>query len=345
MLSASASRDDLWKNILTDLRSTQALKKWGEPLACNWLPGDASNRYYGRIDMRGARGMSTAILMVMNAPEAFKSEEATGSSAKPKELPFLSVGRKFFESGVRVPEIFYVSPSSDYMVLEDLGDFLLFQKRQQEPAMSWYEKAIDQLVKIQKISDLNKDQSFTRDLLKWETEHFVEYALLKREKQFSEGALQELRLFLDRIVDVMAESSYCLVHRDFHSKNLMVLERESLIGVIDFQDALWGPPVYDLASLLRDSYVALTDDEENHLLAYFEKVSGRPLDRQLFAYTSLQRNLKAIGRFYYIQMVKGRDTHIPFVKPSLLRVFKTLRQNHELRILSLLEGLLSHESR
>jgi aminoglycoside/choline kinase family phosphotransferase len=98
------------------------------------------------------------------------------------------------------------------------------------------------------------------------------------------------------------------------------------IGVIDFQDSLMGPPTYDLASLLRDSYVRLSVQEENQLLVDFEKMSGRALDRQAYVWTSLQRNLKAIGRFHYIHLVKGKETHLPFVKPSLLRVQASLEE-------------------
>ena len=124
---------------------------------------------------------------------------------------------------------------------------------------------------------------------------------------------------------------------------LLLLKEEDRIGLIDFQDALMGPTTYDLASFLRDSYVQLTDEQETHLLKYYERKSSTEVDRHLYGVTSLQRNLKAAGRFYYISMVKGKDTHLPYVKPSLLRAFKTLKDLKENKILSLLEAALEKE--
>ncbi len=317
------------------------ISQFGAFKDCDWLAGDASNRFYGRLKFE----KSNLILMVMNAPEAFKSEEVTGAAqGQIKELPFVSVGRAFEKAKVRVPHIYFISPASDFLITEDLGDELLYQRRQNSSALDWYEKALDELALIQKVSPTITPHKFTTELLSWEFEHFMEYALIKRDKKLSDSVAAEIRKFGSKIVGRMASSSYVLVHRDYHSKNLLVLDNEKKIGVIDFQDALMGPPTYDLASLLRDSYVALSDEEENRLLQYFETVSGTKIDRELFGYTSLQRNLKAVGRFYYISMVKGKDTHLPYVKPSLHRIFKTLKQIGELRALALLEGLMSHEA-
>jgi aminoglycoside/choline kinase family phosphotransferase len=340
--SVVQDRSSIEARVREALQREAPFKGLGNFCSLAWLPGDASNRFYGRIRLE----QKTLMLMVMNAPEAFKSEEVTGAEREAvTELPFVKMARELGMADVRVPQVFYVASNSEFLILEDLGDELLYVRRQKEAAMDWYEKALDELLKIQLLTKPVTSHRFTSELLKWETEHFVEYALLKRDKKISTAQLAELRNFLDRLVGRMSSSPYVLVHRDFHSKNLMVLDDEKRVGIIDFQDALMGPPTYDLASLLRDSYVRLEDVEEERLLSYFEKISGQPVDRELFHLTSLQRNLKAIGRFYYILMVKGRDTHIPFVSPSLQRVFKTLRQINELKILSLLEGLLYEEAR
>ncbi len=331
------SREDLWQSIERRVKESGFLKEgW---MRKEWLPGDASNRFYARAFKSDGH---SHIIMVLNAPEAFKSEEVTGGPPAWKELPFVAIGRRLRQSDIRTPEILFVSPSHDFIVLEDLGDELLYQRRQVTEAIDWYEKALDELARLQGLKDLAKGIEFTPELLHWETEHFVEYALLKRQKTISDGALTELRRFLQKVVDRMVGSTYVLCHRDFHSKNLLILEKERRIGVIDFQDALWGPPVYDLASLLRDSYIRLSDSEENHLVDYFSKLTS-PVDRELFAMTSLQRNLKAIGRFFYISIVKKRDTHLPFVKPSLERVVKTLKDLNERRVLSLVEGVMGDE--
>ena len=110
---------------------------------------------------------------------------------------------------------------------------------------------------------------------------------------------------------------------------------DSRIRVIDFQDALLGPRSYDLASLLRDSYVVLDEALIDRLIAYYLETSGgAPQDpiafRRLFDVTSLQRNLKAAGRFVYIEKVKGRPTHLPYVAPTLRSIRRNLEKYPDL---------------
>lgn len=312
-------------SIIDRLIKAKVLK---EPTHIDWLPQDASNRFYGRI------AAIKSVVMVLNAPEAFRSEEVTTKSEiKIGELPFVSIGRDWAQSRVRVPAISWVDPQSEFLVCEDFGDRLLYLERQDSPAIEWYERAMEELVRIQGTSNaLVSSRSFTHELLTWEFEHFVEYAIQKRHRKISAGDLHQLRQFGESLVQAMLSAPQVPTHRDYHSKNLMVLRDERRLGVIDFQDALTGPETYDLASLLRDSYVRLTPEEEEHCLRNFEFLAKRSIDRRVFYQTSLQRNLKAIGRFYYISMVKGRDTHLPFIAPSLKRVLATLEQMQEKRM-------------
>jgi aminoglycoside/choline kinase family phosphotransferase len=276
---------------------------------------------------------------MVNAAEAFKSEEAgaTGQVAA-KDLDFVHVGRAWKSQGIAVPEIFWVAADSRFILLEDFGDELLFARRQKSSALEFYKKALDQLVLIQKSrpTDRVSARSFSAELLTWEFEHFVEYALEVRKKPISAFDLQSLRLWMKSAVEQLSRVSPVVCHRDFHSKNLIV-RADQRLGVIDFQDALMGPDTYDLASLLRDSYVRLEDAEEKELVEYFERQRARPIDRKLFGLMSLQRNMKAVGRFYYIQIVKGRDTHIPFVKPTMDRIFRTLRELQQKDLIAILE--------
>lgn len=335
-------REGLFQEIKSTLEKAAHLPQdLKENLECEWLPGDASNRFYARL--KNKKSQKTFVAMVMNAPEGFKSEEASGKEQKLTELPFVTIGRELENSKIRVPHIYYVDPRSQFLVTEDLGSELLYDRRQKENAHEWYKRALEELAKFQKIKAFEPaaGRSFTVDLLEWEAEHFVEYAILKNDKKISEAALREIRNFLKNAVAEISKASYVLSHRDYHSKNLMILENEKRIGMIDFQDALMGPADYDLASLLRDSYVTLSDDEEAELIRFYESASGRKVDMRLFGFVSLQRNLKAIGRFYYILKVKGKDTHIQYVKPSVARVSRTLKQMKEVRMLSLIEGLFA----
>jgi aminoglycoside/choline kinase family phosphotransferase len=146
----------------------------------------------------------------------------------------------------------------------------------------------------------------------------------------------------ERIAELLAGQPRVFVHRDYHSRNLMVDGQR--LGVIDFQDALMGPATYDLASLLRDAYIeldeALIDRLINRYLdrltTYREVWGNRETFRRLFDLTSIQRNLKAAGRFVYIDRVKGNPkflADIPrvlnYVKANLLKYpeLATLRKH------------------
>jgi aminoglycoside/choline kinase family phosphotransferase len=340
------TRDEIFRSFearwLKDVRFPAALKA---PFTLEWLPGDASNRFYGRLHYASEKSV---IIMMVNAPEAFKSEEVTGSDeSKLQEMPFVLIDRAFETIGLRVPHIHYVDPKNEFMLLEDFGGELLYDRRQKDSAHAWYARALQELAKLQKATAFEpvRSRTYTRELLDWEAEHFVEYALEKNGKKYSAGALSEIRNFLKKAVEDISKAPQVMTHRDYHSKNLMILEQENQVGIIDFQDALMGPADYDLASLLRDSYVSFCDEEEEDLLRLYEEASGRRVDRRLFGLVSLQRNLKAVGRFFYIYQVKGKPTHLPYVAPTLRRVVRTLGQMKELRVLSLMEGIFADELR
>lgn len=331
------SSDHVLKAVASHLKNKLSTP---DSFRCEWLSGDASNRSYARLHFSGSQ---TLILMMMNAPEAFKSEEVNTSNEQAlSELPFVTIARALTKEGVRVPKILEVAPDSSWVVLEDFGDELLWERRKKEPALFWYEKALEELVRLQKVKPFFPVQArcFTPELFHWETEHFIEYALLKR-FSVSEKTLQTLRSFFQKCVQKISVSPVTFVHRDYHSKNLMILEQEKRVGVIDFQDALLGPNLYDCTSFLRDSYVRLSSAEENHCLQCYEKLLGKPVNQTLFGLMSVQRNLKAVGRFFYISIVKKKDTHLPFVKPTLLRVFQTLEELNEKNTLQILKDVLS----
>lgn len=301
------------------------------------LPGDASNRRYARV----SDGSKNYILMIMNEREAFKSEEASSAGVQSAELDFVSIGRDWKKQGIRVPEIFYVDSSSRFIFLEDFGDELLYDLRQKQGAIEFYEKALEELVKIQSLEACSviSQRSFNKELLFWELEHFFEYALEKRGIHIAAEDEKSLRAFFEEAVQAISSVEQVVTHRDFHSKNLIVFQNE--IGVIDFQDALIGPPTYDLASLLRDSYVRLEPNEERRLLDFYKERAGS-LDEKVYALTSIQRNMKAVGRFFYISMVKGKDTHLPYVAPTCKRIYKSLEDLGALSMKKLLESKLGN---
>ncbi len=317
---------------------------------CERLKGDASNRSYYRIQLKPDSQPATVVLMQLAEPEAFKrSEEAvSGDDASVRELPFLSVQRYLVARGVAVPAIYAYDATAGRMILEDLGDCTLFDAvagASPERIEAMYRQAIDELVTLQTPLERGHPQcvAFTRRfdpaLLLWELDHFLEYGIEARNGIVVPPTPREsIRRAFARIAEELAAAPSVFVHRDYHSRNLMLTGDR--LRVIDFQDALTGPQTYDLASLLRDSYVTLDDALVDRLLAHYLR-SARPSPdpaafRRLFDITGFQRNLKAAGRFIYIEKVKGRPTHLPYVTPTLRsarRVLTTYPDLSELRAL------------
>jgi len=212
--------------------------------------------------------------------------------------------------------------------------------------------AIDELLKIQvrgsRFSDgtsIAFGRAFDVPLLMWEFDHFLEYGIEQAGGNLiTKQDREQVRNAFLSIAETLAKEPRCLTHRDYHSRNLMI--HQARVWVLDFQDALMGPAVYDLASLLRDSYVKLDEDLIDELLDYYqqqrESLDGTKPDRssfrRLFDLMSIQRNLKAAGRFVYIDVVKKNDRFLQYVPQTLGYVKRNLEKYQELEPLKLLLG-------
>jgi aminoglycoside/choline kinase family phosphotransferase len=158
--------------------------------------------------------------------------------------------------------------------------------------------------------------AFDVEKLTWEMDFFVKHFLeAYRGVSFGEGEREALRAACAEIVTELAAEPRVLCHRDYHSRNLMLKDGD--LWIIDFQDARLGPDTYDLVSLLRDSYVDISADQLEDVLAYFLAVSGRSGDareyRRRFDLMALQRNLKALGTFGYQTTARGNPVYIQYI--------------------------------
>ena len=311
------------------------------------LAGDASNRRYFRVEVSGDSPLSV-ILMQLAEPEAFKqSEEAvSGAPHAIDELPFINIHAHLSKAGVSVPALYYYDRHAGLLYLEDFGDLTLSEAcaTARTDIEGRYKQAIDVLVGMQSKATSPADphclafhRSFDVPLLMWEFDHFLEYGIAARQgmplNSDDEAAIREE---FRKISELLARQPRVFVHRDYHSRNLMV-DGERL-GVIDFQDALMGPATYDLASLLRDAYIALDESLIDRLIDYYldQLEEGRHLwtnrgaFRRLFDFTSLQRNLKAAGRFVYIDRVKGNPKFLVDIPRTLGYVKRNLHKYPEL---------------
>lgn len=289
------------------------------------LHGDASYRVYYRLQLSDGK---TFIIMQLPAGISSASEEITNYVGKTNELPFQNVQHFLKEQEIPVPEIIHYSPELHLMVLEDCGDDLLLGKVDQtsvDEQLTWYGKAIDLLCEMQKKCNATRNsdcvalqRSFDATLLNWEFAHFVEYGIeARRGEKLPEKIRKEFDRQTGRITTNIMELPYSFTHRDYQSRNLLV--RNDHLVVIDFQDALRGPFIYDVVALLRDSYVQLTDPVIEKLLQQYAKGSERTVAdvRHAFDLVTVQRKLKDAGRFVYIDRVKSNPNYLQFIPTSL----------------------------
>jgi aminoglycoside/choline kinase family phosphotransferase len=301
------------------------------------LVGGAGNRIYWRV--HALSGKASAVVMELPA-DPVTSEEASKHHAV-AELPFLNVSRYLQSLGVRVPHILLDAAKDGFLVIEDLTDRTLEQAliEGQDRTLT-YSRAIDQLARLRAHAEAHPDKhclawtrAFDEELYNWEFEHFIEWGMLGRGAKPSEADLATLRKHFTRVSAELAAAPRSFTHRDYQSRNLMVLDSGEQV-VIDFQDALQGPRQYDLVALLRDSYVKLDrpliDAMLSRYIDQFALEGGASLEREefvaFFDLLTVQRKLKDAGRFVFIDQVKKNPSylvHIPYsleyVRDALLR--------------------------
>ena len=313
------------------------------------LAGHASLRSYWRVGTfpaewppRGAGGAALAATarpshVVMVLPPGAKPEEVT-KGGPPAVDPFVDVQGFLRRAAVRVPEILAFDadgPRGGLMVLEDLGDEMLETRLLAgDPPEPLYERAIDALAALRARAEaIPRDEprcvafgrAFDRDLYLWELHHFREWLLEAWKGRALSPAERGLvdREF-ERIAAALDAEPKGFTHRDYQSRNLMVLP-DGTQAVIDFQDALLGPRQYDLVALLRDSYVelepALVDAMLRRYLDRLHAEGGPRLAygpfRERFDLLTVQRKLKDAGRFVFIDRVKKNPGFLPSIPASL----------------------------
>ena len=323
-----------------------ALGKRVSLLSLTPLAGDASSRRYYRARLQGPAELPSVVVMELAGSSLpLSSEELAIFREPPKELPFLNLHCFLKQLNVRVPALYGAWADEGIILLEDLGDRSLWDQVQGllPPAiLKWYEKAIDQLLLIQVEGTRRRDESCTAfqqrfdfRLYMWEFDHFIQYGLEKSaDGKISERDKQRLRTSFEEIASHLASLPPCLNHRDYHSWNLMAHNGE--LAVIDFQDALLAPPQYDLASLLNDRETdrIIRPDMETSLMDYYlrkrEEMGERSVNQDKFleSYTlsALQRDFKVVGRFHYLDTVKGKPGYKKYLPPTLRRLRRNLER-------------------
>lgn len=321
------------------------------PLELTKLRGDASTRSYFRIRCVNPAPGKPESLIVMQLPEdAFRSDEG-GDAGDCERLPFLEVADLLRSKRVPVPAVYVEDLDNGVVLLEDLGD-LTFERRLREISPdTWHEPygvAVDLLAELhERCADLPQDsivsrRSFDRELLDWELDHFREWGLEALYGTLAEEHSETLDDAFSRIASEVAAMPYGFVHRDYQSKNLMVGPSGDLT-LIDFQDALRGPRVYDLVALLCDSYVALDLELQESMIERYAALRRIPAEllRREFWLVTLHRKLKDAGRFVFIDRVRKNPDFLQWYPQSLAYVGRALQQTRGFeRLEALLEQVI-----
>jgi hypothetical protein len=264
---------------------------------------DASFRRYFRI----RRGGSQASLIAMDAPPD-----------KESCAQFVRVARLFAEAGVHVPAIHAQDLAQGFLLLSDLGDTTYLSALDEHSAGALYGHALDALIQIQLASRPGALPDYDRGLLEREMRLFPEWYVSRQlRRELSPAQAGSLENAFSAILANNLAQAQVFVHRDYHSRNLMV--SDPCPGILDFQDAVYGPVTYDLVSLLRDAYIAWEEERViDWTVRYWEKArSARlPVAAEFadfyrdFEWMGVQRQLKVLGIFARLSLRDGKDGYL-----------------------------------
>ena len=289
------------------------------------LAGDASDRHYFRVS---APNGPTLVIAVYAEPIDYSA------------LPFVNVAELLGRMPVPIPAILGHEADLGVLVLEDLGDVTVQAHLQAAPAESHtalYRQAVSVIEVLQRRGQALASPeyrpyglAFDVEKLTGELDFFLEHFLEAYcGAAISPDARSAIRQELQYLAEELAAEPRVFCHRDYHSRNLM-LHREQLY-LLDFQDARMGPCTYDLASLLRDSYVELSEQTVEESMAYFLEITRSTVRatefRQRFDVMCLQRNLKALGTFGSQVTIRQNDVYVQYI-PRTLRYVRENLQRH-----------------
>lgn len=297
------------------------------------LAGDASTRRFYRVSLEDG---STRVLMDYGKPFSGETDD-------------IRLNRVFRAAGLPVAEILDQSPESGCLLLEDLGDRTLERLFRQRPGPpgpiehSWLERAVrlaarlaDRGTPALERSERADGPALDAERFRFEMDFFLDRfaGALRGCARTPPGLRDELYGLAERAAR-SPHPVFC--HRDFHSRNLLVTEREQLV-LVDIQDARWGPDSYDLASLLRDAYIEIEEGWIEPLVDLYLSALSRPTDpdsfRRRLHLVAAQRMIKALGTFGHQIAVKRNDRYLEAARRTVRRLRRLLPAFEETRSLA-----------
>ena len=285
------------------------------------LHGDASSRRYYRLE---------------NDPQGIVMD---ASDAKESVPIFIGVNWRLMDGKVRIPTIKAYELNKGFIFLEDVGTTHVFDKVKEGNASAYYEKAIQTLVQVQATPSQGLepyDAGFLLEEMNLMPEWYIKAHLGKTLECLEGRILLESFSLISK--EVLSQPQGVFVHRDYHSRNLMIDNKDEIV-VIDFQDAREGALTYDLVSLLRDVYVELDEKEIQRLILLYRDLKGVEVDdatfMRWFDFTGLQRHIKILGIFARLSIRDGKEAYLKDIPLTLKYIREVGSKYPEL------DGLLS----
>ena len=320
----------------------QALQDWaarqlgGESLDIAPASADASFRRYFRVTAKGRD------YIVMDAPPAHEDCR-----------PFIAVARLFADAGVNVPEVLAQDLDRGFLLLTDLGNTTYLSAlddaaSNQDVARELYLASNDALIRIQQASRPGVLPDYDRALLTRELMLLPDWYVAKHLGVVMKDEQKAiLETVFGRILANNLAQPQVYVHRDWHSRNLMVSEPNP--GILDFQDAVYGPITYDLASIYRDAYIQWDEEQQlDWVIRYWEKARAARLPVREdfgefwrdFEWMGAQRQIKVLGIFARLYHRDGKDGYLKDMPRVMHYLRKTCERYDELKpLLFLLDAL------
>jgi hypothetical protein len=300
---------------------------------------DASFRRYFRVRRDGA----APSLIAMDAPPE-----------KESCAQFLRVAELFAAAGVHVPAVHAQDLAQGFLLLSDLGDTTYLDALDERNAASLYGRALDALVRIQLASRAGVLPDYDRDLLERELRLFPDWFVARQlRRALAPAQIESLEAAFSVILTNNLAQPRVFVHRDYHSRNLMLCD--PCPGILDFQDAVHGPITYDLVSLLRDAYIAWDEDRViDWAVRFWEKAraAGLPVAPDFsdfyrdFEWMGAQRQLKVLGIFARLSLRDGKHGYLKDQPRVMTYLHRTCGRYRELAPLArLLDELDAAEKR
>ena len=289
---------------------------------------DASFRKYYRLSQREKS------VIVMDA-----------SQEKSSLAPFINITSKLLHVNVKAPKILEQDCSLGYLILEDFGDTNLLDVLSSENFKQMYAKAIDTIIKMQK-ADTTNLPLYDKKFLHVEMDFMQEWYLEKELGIHLDDAQKKLlSCTLDTISElVLSQPQNLFVHRDFHSRNIMMTPKKEL-GIIDYQDAMSGALTYDLVSLLKDCYISFERKDIEDLALLFARKKGLHVENKLFLkwfdFMGLQRHIKVLGIFSRLHLRDGKEGYLKDIPLTLSYVIETASRYNETKEFAKLLSQLS----